>query len=98
MNTILTVFKKELLDTIRDRRTLMFMIVIPVLLFPILFKIMFSVQETQTKKAEGKQLYVGVEFLGLEMSGEGREKLRRIINIVSEYEKQSPTPKQTDES
>ena len=50
------------------------------------------------EKAEGKQLYVGVEFLGLEMSGEGREKLRRIIDIVSEYEKQDTTPKQVDEA
>ncbi len=50
------------------------------------------------EKAEENQLYVGVEFMGLEMSGEGREKLRRIINIVSEYEKQGTTPIQVDES
>ena len=60
MNTIGTVFKKELLDTIRDRRTLMFMIVIPLLLFPILFKIMFSVTESHMKKAEEKQLRVAI--------------------------------------
>jgi sodium transport system permease protein len=60
MKTIGTVFKKELLDTIRDRRTLMFMIVIPLLLFPILFKIMFSVQESHMKKAEEKQLRVAI--------------------------------------
>ena len=58
MKTVITVFKKELLDTIRDRRTLMFMIVIPLLLFPILFKVMFSVQERQMKKAEQKILRV----------------------------------------
>jgi sodium transport system permease protein len=60
MKTIITVFKKELIDTIRDRRTLMFMIVIPLLLFPILFKIMFSVQEKQMKKAEQKMLRVAI--------------------------------------
>ncbi len=60
MNTIGTVFKKELLDTIRDRRTLMFMIVIPLLLFPILFKIVFSVQESHMKKAEEKLLRVAI--------------------------------------
>jgi sodium transport system permease protein len=60
MKTTITVFRKELLDTVRDRRTLMFMIVIPLLLFPILFKIMFSVQESHVKKAEQKMLRVAV--------------------------------------
>jgi sodium transport system permease protein len=58
MKTVITVFKKELIDTIRDRRTIMFMIIIPLLLFPVLFKIMFSVQEKQAKKAEEKTLRV----------------------------------------
>lgn len=58
MRTIATVFRKELIDTVRDRRTIMFMIVIPMLLFPVLFKIMFSVQEKQMKKAEEKKLKV----------------------------------------
>jgi sodium transport system permease protein len=60
MNTVATVFKKELVDTIRDRRTLMFMIVIPLLLFPVLFKILFSVQERQTRKAAEKTLRVAL--------------------------------------
>jgi len=60
MKTVITVFKKELIDTIRDRRTLVFMIVIPLLLFPILFKVMFSVQERQMKKAEQKMLRVAL--------------------------------------
>jgi sodium transport system permease protein len=60
MKTVATVFKKELIDTVRDRRTLMFMIVIPLLLFPVLFKIMFSVQERHTKKAEQKTLRVAL--------------------------------------
>jgi len=36
MKSIRIVYKKELLDTIRDRRTIISMIVIPILLFPIL--------------------------------------------------------------
>jgi sodium transport system permease protein len=60
MKTVFTVFRKELLDTVRDRRTLMFMIVIPLLLFPLLFKIMFSVQESHVKKEEQKLLRVAV--------------------------------------
>ena len=58
MKTIVTVFRKELIDTIRDRRTLIVMIVIPMLLFPALFKIMFSVERSQKKKAEDKVLKV----------------------------------------
>jgi len=60
MKTVTIVFKKELIDTIRDRRTLVFMIVIPLLLFPVLFKILFSVQESQTRKAEQKTLRVAL--------------------------------------
>jgi sodium transport system permease protein len=36
MRTILTIYRKELLDTIRDRRTLLVMIVMPLLLMPAL--------------------------------------------------------------
>jgi sodium transport system permease protein len=58
MRTIGIVFVKELIDTIRDRRTLIFMVVIPLLLFPALFRIMFSVQRSQEKKAKAKSLRV----------------------------------------
>ncbi len=34
-----------------------------------------------------EQVHIGVEFIGLEASSEGREKLRRLIEIVQEYEK-----------
>ena len=36
MNIILSIFNKELIDVLRDRRTLMFMVVIPVLITPLL--------------------------------------------------------------
>jgi sodium transport system permease protein len=58
MRTIVTVFHKELIDTIRDRRTIMFMIVIPLLLFPTLFQITFKVQRTQTTKAKQRDLRI----------------------------------------
>jgi sodium transport system permease protein len=58
VNTIFTVFRKELIDTLRDRRTIMFMVVIPLLLFPILFRVMFSVERNQAEKARAKQLRV----------------------------------------
>jgi len=58
MKTVLTVFRKELIDTLRDRRTLVFMVVIPLLLFPILFRVMFSVEKSQADKERAKKLRV----------------------------------------
>jgi sodium transport system permease protein len=58
MKTITTVFKKELRDSLRDRRTIMFMVVIPLLLFPTLFRIMMSVEKSQTAKEREKKLRV----------------------------------------
>ena len=36
---IFRIFRKELLDTLRDRRTLMTMLVIPILAFPIIINV-----------------------------------------------------------
>ena len=58
MKTIATVFKKELLDSLRDRRTVVFMIVIPLLLFPILFRVLMSVEKSQADKERAKKLRV----------------------------------------
>lgn len=58
MKTITTVFKKELLDSLRDRRTIVFMIVIPLLLFPLLFRVMMSVEKSQSEKERVKRLRV----------------------------------------
>ncbi|MDH4037766.1 MAG: ABC transporter permease subunit [Candidatus Krumholzibacteria bacterium] len=58
MRTIITVFRKEMVDTLRDRRTLVFMVVIPLLLFPVLFRVMFSVEKSQSDKARNRVLKV----------------------------------------
>lgn len=58
MKTITTVFKKELLDSLRDRRTIVFMIVIPLLLFPLLFRVMMSVEKSQADKERVKKLRI----------------------------------------
>jgi hypothetical protein len=41
------------------------------------------------ENAEGNVFYVGVEFLGLEASGQGRQKLRRIVNTVNDYQRKN---------
>lgn len=58
MKTIATVFRKEMIDTLRDRRTIVFMVVIPLLLFPTLFRVMFTVERNQAEKARAKKLRV----------------------------------------
>lgn len=64
MKTILVIFKKELKDTLRDRRTLASMIIIPLLLFPLLIGISSRIMMSQIQKAQGKVLIVGLMTQG----------------------------------
>lgn len=48
MSNFLTVLKKELLDIFRDKKTLVFTLILPILLYPLMFKFMSSsMQKTQ---------------------------------------------------
>ena len=60
MNIILSIFKKELIDVLRDRRTLFFMVVIPVVVMPLLIFISLKFQEYQNKKSEEKILNIAL--------------------------------------
>jgi len=59
MNKIITIAKKEFLDTFRDKRTLMRMILIPLLAFPLIIQLVTTLQESQNKKEADKTLKVG---------------------------------------
>lgn len=48
----LIVFKKELVDLFRDRKTFILNIVIPIILFPVLFMVMGKSMDKTTKQAE----------------------------------------------
>lgn len=50
MKKIFTIWKKELKDTIRDRRTLIFMIIMPIVLMPLIVIGSTKLQESETKK------------------------------------------------
>ena len=56
---IFKIFKKELKDTLRDRRTIIMMLVIPVLIFPIILNVFVSVSASFTKEAAEKTVYIG---------------------------------------
>ncbi len=60
MKKTFIIFKKELLDTLRDKRTILVMIVIPLLLFPILINIATKITVKQRQKAEEKILNVAL--------------------------------------
>ena len=49
MNAISTIFMKELKDTLRDRRTIITMIVVPVILIPVLLGIVSNLATKQIK-------------------------------------------------
>ena len=60
MNIIFSIFKKELTDVLRDRRTLFFMIVIPVIVMPLIFIGSIKFQEYQSKKSDEKILNIAL--------------------------------------
>lgn len=59
---IFTIFKKELKDTLRDKRTLMMMLVIPILIFPVILSVFVTVSESFSAEAAQKELKIG--FVG----------------------------------
>jgi sodium transport system permease protein len=61
MKTILQIFRKEMMDTLRDRRTLLTMVILPILLVPLLVGVMTQVITSQAMEERGKTLRVGLE-------------------------------------
>lgn len=64
MRNIGTIFKKELKDTLRDRRTLFFMVVMPFLVVYLMINISVKIGSSQEKKAREKVFKVGVILNG----------------------------------
>jgi len=60
MKIIVAIFKKELTDVLRDKRTLFFMIVIPVIVMPLIFIGSIKFQEYQSKKSDEKILNIAL--------------------------------------
>ncbi len=60
MNPILTIWKKELKDTIRDRRTLMSSIILPMVLMPVIIIGMGKLTLSQIKSLEEKTVKLAV--------------------------------------
>lgn len=73
MRRIGTIFRKELKDTLRDRRTLLMMVVIPLALYPVLITVFSKVEKGRQERLESKEL--DVAFID---SGQGAD-LRAVI-------------------
>jgi sodium transport system permease protein len=58
MNKILVIAKKEFLDTFRDKRTLIRMILIPLIAFPVIIQLITKLQSSQAEKEAGMVLKV----------------------------------------
>ncbi|MEE9168030.1 MAG: hypothetical protein V3U24_11305, partial [Candidatus Neomarinimicrobiota bacterium] len=65
---VLRIFLKEMKDTLRDRRTILMMVVVPLVLVPLLITVVVKIQQSQMEKAEAKQL--NIAFVGKEYAEE----------------------------
>jgi sodium transport system permease protein len=63
--SVATIYRKEMLDTLRDRRTLISMIVLPLLAIPLLYGVIGKFMSSSQKKA-------GEESSVIQVSGAGR--------------------------
>ena len=52
MSNFFTILKKELIDIIRDRKTLAFTILLPILIYPILFQVMSVTMKSSQEDAK----------------------------------------------
>ncbi|MDG1735364.1 MAG: ABC transporter permease subunit [Crocinitomicaceae bacterium] len=57
---IYKIFKKELKETIRDRKTMLIMVAIPLLVFPILINVVVGVSDSFNESASEKILKIGI--------------------------------------
>lgn len=57
---IFTIFKKELKDTLRDRRTVIMMIVIPTLIFPVIMNVFAKVSASFEQGVAEKNVHIGI--------------------------------------
>lgn len=58
--TVATVFRKELLEMVRDRRTLVSMVLVPILAMPLLFSVMHYFMSSSEKQAAQESVTLAV--------------------------------------
>lgn len=84
MSGLFTIFKKELIDTLRDRRTIIAMVVVPLLIFPVIIALTTKISISQAQKARAKELRValiGNVYPRFKENLAARDDLRLIENV-----------------
>jgi sodium transport system permease protein len=69
MKKIIIITKKEFLDMFRDRRTMVRMILIPLLLFPLIMTLVTRIQSSQSEKFAEKEVTIGYTLQGQSKAG-----------------------------
>jgi len=57
---IWVVYRKELIETLRDRRTLLAMVVVPIVLYPVLMVVLVEALKTETSRRQAEQYTICV--------------------------------------
>ncbi|MFQ6607016.1 MAG: ABC transporter permease [Fidelibacterota bacterium] len=80
MRRTVTIFLKELKDILRDRRTIIMMIIMPMVITPMLIVGILKVQRMQQEKAMAKEIHIA--FLGEEYAPELYQMFREGDKII----------------
>ena len=99
INIIKEIFKKEIKDIIRDKRTVFMMVAVPIILYPIIMIIMTSIASSYINTAQSRSIMIGfpgkpeqriVETINDENSKRANSSKGTIevISNVSDYEEQ----------
>lgn len=78
------IFLKELKDTLRDKRTLMTMIVIPLLIFPIILNVFTGVSESFQEEAANKTLKIAI--IGSDQQSYFAQQMQNVPNLQGDKE------------
>lgn len=89
-----TLYKKEILDVIRDKKTILMMVVLPVILYPLLFLVIMQIVSLVMETQEASTYYIAYE----NVSDEHRQQLNDWITgdeddleyILKEVESDNP--------
>ena len=81
MGNIITIFLKEMKDMLRDRRTVLTMIVMPILLMPLLLTVTSSFTKSQVEKAQDQDLKIAIDDKGSAAELVKRLKRRKDVKV-----------------
>ncbi len=80
---IFNIYKKEIKDTLRDRRTIIMMVVIPTLVFPVIMNVYMKISDKFAAETEAKQIKIG---LVSNQAGKFEEELIRLPKELGKKE------------